>query len=94
MGSGIRSPPARSNRVGGGRRSVGADENGYRFHFTSLASLARRRRGGSEGEARAAETGEIETDEIGSPSVAVLMCSVIRTLNYLIFSLFSGILII
>ena len=35
--------------------------NGYHFQM------------GSECEARAAETGETETDEIGSPSVAVLM---------------------
>ena len=38
-----------------------------------LAALARRRRGGSECEARAAETGETETGEIGCPSVAILI---------------------
>ena len=81
MGVGIRSPPARSNRVGGGR-SVEADENGYRFHShqshsRSLRSLAWKWLSFSNWVERvrstSGETGEISgTDETGCPSVAVL----------------------
>ena len=58
--------------------------------FIPLASLARRLRGGSEAEGRAAETGETETGETGCPSVAVLMLPNVKQRSCVI----SGIMII